>query len=367
MKNLQKTIIFIHLLNDTSGSPKVLSEVIRTAKDNGYKTILYTSNSTQGFLNGVADEEHFFNYRRSDSKYTILIRYLISQACIFWFVLNYRKLNCLFYINTILPFGGALAAKCIGKKVVYHLHESSLTTKWLYLFLQFFVNLTADKIIYVSNYLKSSCLYKCSDGEIIYNPSPALQNNLSINDKLIDNGYFNILMVSSLKGYKGIFEFVEIARKMEADNIFKFHLVLNADLNEIHDFFDSISLPSNLKIFERQLNVERFYKSADLVMNLTRHDEVVETFGMTLVEAMSFGVPVIAPPIGGPTEIITDSVDGFLLSCYDQDEIERKIYFLQKNKVIYKTFSDAAFKKSQKFSLSQFRMKILNSLRDLLR
>jgi glycosyltransferase involved in cell wall biosynthesis len=38
-----------------------------------------------------------------------------------------------------------------------------------------------------------------------------------------------------------------------------------------------------------------------------------EPFGICLLEAMSMRVPVVATSVGGPTEIVTDGVDGFLL------------------------------------------------------
>jgi glycosyltransferase involved in cell wall biosynthesis len=42
-----------------------------------------------------------------------------------------------------------------------------------------------------------------------------------------------------------------------------------------------------------------------------------DPFGLMVVEAMMRGVPVIAPPTGGPREIIRDGIDGFLIEPTD--------------------------------------------------
>jgi glycosyltransferase involved in cell wall biosynthesis len=47
------------------------------------------------------------------------------------------------------------------------------------------------------------------------------------------------------------------------------------------------------------------------------HTADQEPFGLVLVEAMLAGVPVVAPPEGGPAEIIRDGVDGLLVDPCD--------------------------------------------------
>lgn len=61
-----KKMVFIHLFNDRSGSPKVLSQVIKAAADNNIATEVITSAHGDGFLSGVADIQSklFINDRR---------------------------------------------------------------------------------------------------------------------------------------------------------------------------------------------------------------------------------------------------------------------------------------------------------------
>lgn len=46
-----------------------------------------------------------------------------------------------------------------------------------------------------------------------------------------------------------------------------------------------------------------------------------EPFGLVLTEAMAFGIPVVAARSGGPLEIITDGVDGFLMDPRDPEPV----------------------------------------------
>lgn len=58
-------------------------------------------------------------------------------------------------------------------------------------------------------------------------------------------------------------------------------------------------------IYNRQRDVIKFYNKATVVLNLTDKTQAIETFGMTPLEAMSCGLPVIVPTIGGIAELVT--------------------------------------------------------------
>ena len=58
-----KKIIFIHLVNDYSGSPKVLSQVIGTVQSAAFEVELYTAKSEDGFLSdlNILHHNYFYN------------------------------------------------------------------------------------------------------------------------------------------------------------------------------------------------------------------------------------------------------------------------------------------------------------------
>jgi len=347
-------IIFIHLLNDRSGSPKVLSQTIKTLKDKGYCTEVLTSSHQDGFLSGVADTNRSLFYRRSENKFVTLFYYMLSQILLFFQCLKYWNQDVVFYINTMMPFGGALAGKLIGKKVIYHVHETSLKPQILKKFLRSVISFTAHEIIFVSEYLKDVESFANKKQVVIYN---ALESNL-IEEQKVVNDHFIVLMICSLKEYKGVFEFIQLAKLMSDVKDLRFQLVLNASKDEINEYLKGSEKPSNLVIFDRQNDLSKFYEEASLLLNLSRPDDCIETFGLTILEGMEYGLPAIVPPVGGPTEIVREGIDGFQISCYEIEKIADKIKFLMENKDEYFNLSKNARERVKEFDIKVFEEKI---------
>jgi L-malate glycosyltransferase len=358
-----KKIIFIHLLNDYSGSPKVLSQVIKACSNEGYEIELYTSKSEEGFLSNLT-VSHSYYYKWFRNKYLTLFSFLFSQCLLFFKVLKHRNEDVIFYINTMLPFGAALAGKLMNKPIYYHIHEISIKPQSLKSFLRGIIKLTSSRIIFVSNAVKVSEHYKFKEEYVIYNglSNEFVNQSLTFNYSYKTNDYFNVLMVSSLKSYKGIMEFITIAKQLVYLGFIKFTLVVNAQQYEIDFFFNNIKTPTNMKIISRQKTIIPFYKNASLVLNLSRVDEWIETFGLTILEAMAFGIPVIVPPIGGPVEIVTNGLEGYLISSYKVKSIAKKIIELSRNEQKCMELSKNARLRSLDFNEEAFKKQILKVL-----
>lgn len=359
-----KKIIFIHLLNDYSGSPKVLSQVIRAIQKNGSDIELYTGKSNDGFLSDLTNQHHYFFYKRFNNKYLTLVTYTLSQLSLFFKLLKYRNEDVIFYINTLLPFGAGLAGKFIGKPVIYHIHETYIKPQLLKTFLRFIVQKTASKIIFVSKSLQEIDPFPTKREYTVYNalPNDFVQITSVHNNTNEDNNIFNVLMVCSLKVYKGVNEFVTVAQLCETFNNITFTLVLNAELSEINPYFSAMPLPKNLTIIPRQSDVVHYYQKASLLLNLSHIDECIETFGLTIIEAMVFGIPVIVPPVGGPAEIVHDGIEGYCISSYKTNLISEKIKELSQDKMLYSKLSSNAKKRSADFSEEVFEKQLIKVL-----
>ena len=349
--------IFIHLLNDFSGSPKVLSQVLkRFEKSNDIE--LYTSKD-EGFLSNLtANHKHFF-YKRFNNKFLTLFSYVLSQLDLFFKILKYKKEDTI-YINTLLPFGAAIAGKLKACEVIYHIHETSIKPNILKKFLRYVVSKTASKIIFVSNDLASKEAFENKNTYIVHN---ALENNFleiasKYEYKFLYDEKFIVTMICSLKEYKGVLEFITIASNLVSQNHISFKLILNAEQTEINNYFENKNIPSNIEIFSKQKDLEPFYSKSSLVLNLSRVDICIETFGLTIIEAMAYGIPVIVPPVGGPIEIVEEGLEGFLISSYEIDKVAKKIAELSNNEITCINLSKNAKEKALIFSEDLFLGKI---------
>lgn len=358
MKNVKK-LITVHLLNDFSGSPKVLSQVISGLMDDKFEIELFTSSNTKGFLTDLVKTSEF-SYKHFNNKWLTLVVFMYSQIVLFIKLLKFWRKDIIIYVNTMLPFGAALAGFVMRKPVIYHIHEISLRPKLLKIFLRWIVSKTASKVIFVSKAVQQSEGFLSIPSKVIFNALPSSFKKASSRHKYRhDAGTpFNILMLASLKGYKGINEFLDLAQYFKDQKDFKFTLILNANEEAVFNWLKGKVLSKNCNILPSQSNVIPFYKKAHLVLNLSHIDQWVETFGLTIIEAMAHGIPVIVPPVGGPAEIISHGKEGFLVSAYDKTLLIKHIQQLQSNEDLRTKMSENSKKRVMEFSEEKFNQQI---------
>ena len=332
-------IFAFHLLNDLSGSPKVLSQLLRGWVKDGHDVQLYTSLHQNGFLTGIEGVNYYNGwYRFKSNPWLRLIYFSLSQIILVFRMFSHIKKTDLIYVNTVLPFGAALLGKIKGCRIIYHIHESTVNPAILKWFLFSVVKHTASDIINVSKYVQESHGIANKANHLVYNSI-----DKSFVDKVLPKvpaeNPENVLMVCSLKTYKGLFEFLKLAAENEK---YSFCLVLNASQREIDSFFEGYIIPKNLIIHHSQTNLHPFFQWADVILNLSRMDGWVETFGLTIVEGMAYGLPAIVPPVGGILEVIEDGISGFAVDARDPQKLNEKLHELLDNQLIYRNHSASA-------------------------
>lgn len=351
-------VVCVHLLNDYSGSPLVFSEAIKGLAKSGHQIDLYTSGQSQGFLTGLPVQDNTFWYRFYKNKYLRLTAFMISQMVLFLKLLKYWRQPIDIYINTILPFGAALAGKVMNKKVIYHLHETSINPPRFKKMLQLIAESTANTAIYVSHYLMKKEPLRGVTSSVVHNALPDEFVNKASSyrlHKIPGHGPFCVLMLCSLKTYKGVNDFVELAERMPH---IQFELVLNSSQIYIDRFFASKKLPDNLQTYAATDNVHPFYERANLVLNLSHPDQWIETFGMTILEAMCYGIPVIAPPVGGVTELVMPNINGFLKDVRSKHDLRNTIHQIYADPILCKRLSEQALITSEKFKSDIMQQKV---------
>lgn len=328
----------------------------------GNEIVIYTSKNREGFLSDLNVTYCNIPYTFHKNKWIRLMRFFYSQLFLFFLIVFHQRQTKQVYVNTLLPFGAALAGRICNKKVTYHLHESYLQPVALKRFLQRVASYTAQNAFYVSNYLMETEPLNGVENKIVYN---ALPDEFVIKAKQHNyhpiNQHFIVLMICSLKAYKGVNEYVSIAARFKH---LHFELVLNANEKDIETHFLGTAIPSNLKMFTVQKNVHPFYQRASLVLNLSNPEKCVETFGMTLLEAMCYGIPVIAPPVGGPTEIVDSLVNGFCVDVRNTEMLDQTIQLFFTDNELRKDFSKNARANALKFTEHELQQNVVQGLLD---
>jgi glycosyltransferase involved in cell wall biosynthesis len=360
---VSRTVLCVHLLNDLSGSPRVLAHVIAALRRAGVKVDLCTSaSSSPGMLDDLDVTYRLLPYTRSSSRVGTLARYLYWQCRVFALVLGYWRRDAIIYVNTLLPFGAGLAGWLTRKKVVYHLHESSIRPRALKAFLTRVERWCSSRQVYVSRWLRETEGRGRDTEACVPNAlSPELERAAAGFERLPRGARpFRVVMLCSLKDYKGIPEFVEVARALSHRSDLAFELVLNATRGEIGEYLGRLSVPGNVMASGPATDVRPCYERADLVLNLSRPEEWVETFGLTLLEAMAYGIPVIGPPVGGPTELVEDGVSGFLIAGRETGRIASAIVTLADGPERYAAMSAQARARARRFSRESFERSIVD-------
>ena len=355
-------IVFVHLNNDFSGSPKVLRDVIEVAEEISIPYKLYVSNSSDyGFLSNSARKVSLFWYKRFGKNRLLTFLLLsISQMHLLVKLLLDKEItsDSVIYVNALLPFGANLYALLTGRKLICHIHEVSVTP---YLFYRSLVTLnrySSDLNIFVSDEHYKIAGVRRVKSIIVPNSVDThfLRNGQTHPYVHKVDGEFVILMICGAARYKGIPEFFEMARETVALNFnISFKLVINCPPDEIQSYTDNNRIPPNVTVSSVTDDVTSYYRSASVLVNLSRPDMWVETFGLTILEAMAFGLPVIAPPVGGPVNIVSDNVDGFLIDSRDVKKVVNSIVDLYLNPTKHRNMSCAAKLKAKDYSYNNFK------------
>jgi glycosyltransferase involved in cell wall biosynthesis len=346
--------IFIHLLNDFSGSPRTINEKISCYRQLGYDCFVITSGNS-GFIRTDNLKHKIIFYEKHRNRFMWVIRLFHWHLKTFFWVLCQTKRSDVVHCNTLLTAPHLLAARIKGAKTICHIHETMVSQPLHKFILTAFVRLWAGKLVYVSTYVEKAfktqfsripyCItYPCVDQQIL--GSATAQVSVAKKERP-----FTVGLICSLIWHKGYVEFIHLAT-MCAD--FRFVLVINGLSDSFYEKISSTDLPSNLEVHFSVKDVSKVLNDIDILLSLTKREGWVETFGLTLIEAMSFGVPVIAPNIGAPTEYIQSGRNGYLVNESDLPAIAELLISIQANPRLYTSMSGAARETSKRFTPAVF-------------
>jgi len=128
-----------------------------------------------------------------------------------------------------------------------------------------------------------------------------------------------------------------------------------AELEQVRDRIFFVSHSSRLW---------EYYAASDIFVFPT----IYEPFGLTIIEAMASGLPIITSRVAGAADLIIDGVNGLLLrAASDVNDFAAKIELLLSNAELRKTMGEHARETAEKFSWDQVAQKTLEVYNSILK
>lgn len=207
-------------------------------------------------------------------------------------------------------------------------NEASFRHKYLNSFLIRKYYRNSDFFIAQSTGMKkdmiSSLGIKTDKIRVIPNPSLSLQLDATEDYNYEVNGEKRILFVGSLKEQKNVSFLIDVMDcLLEIRSDFIFNIIGDGALkSSIQDKISQLQLEQHVFLRGFVANPNSYYKNADAFVL----GSLYEGFPNVLVESLYFGVPIVSIDcIGGPSDIIEDGVNGYLIKEYNANSFAQKI------------------------------------------
>jgi len=197
--------------------------------------------------------------------------------------------------------------------------------------------------------LITACRIPEAKVSVIYNGLEHLPKGvIPLRDRPIE-----ILTVANLSPRKGYKEYLEVIRQVvNAYPEARFVFVGRDDMDgEIQAAIADAGLSDFVRWDGFQTDVSQWYQHARVFVLPSLWGEGSPT---SILEAFSFNVPVIAYSNDGIPELVSDSVDGYLVANNNRNLLAAKILSLLKNIQVAQAFGDAGrIKIEQRFTLEK--------------
>ena len=196
-----------------------------------------------------------------------------------------------------------------------------------------FVLRKAKAIIAVSKFLKEriSNIYKLNDIKIISNTIDSDKFHL-INPVISIKNDFTFTSIGSLLDNKGFKNLLIAFASIKNDRMRLNIIGRGPQKGELENLAMELNI-SNKIYFHGLLTSEKIIKvleSTNVVVSASK----LETFGMTIIESLSCGIPVVATKSGGPEEIINKD-NGILISSNSPQELSKAMEQIYNNYSFY--------------------------------
>lgn len=331
-----KNILFLHSSSELYGSDRSLLNIVKYINKDKYK--IHVILPCDGPL--VDEMKKIPGVGVVIYSVAVLRRKYLSPKGIFTyfgeysksvkFIRNYIKEHNIDLVdtNTAVVFPGAVAAKKERIKSSWHIREI-IKNKYENKIISMMMKRYADLIIANSKASGNALKVPESRIRVVYN---------AVEDKPMAARTVKevvVGMAGRINRWKGQKLFVDAAELVAAKHPeVVFNIAGEAYTGEeyireeLQEYIKSKNLKKTVNLLGQVNDMPGFYSNIDIFVLPSTQPE---PFGLVVIEAMNYGLPVIATGHGGPVEIIDNGVDGYLVDWQEAGEMAERISELIEN------------------------------------
>lgn len=355
-KSNDRVLLISHNLN-TEGAPILMFNLGKQLKSKGYEVAVVSPHD--GALKKDYSQHRIKSYIHESDNILQFIEYYKPKVAL---------------VNTIVSFKYIKILKSCGIRIIWILHESERDLYFRDLRglneLPFEI---ADSVVFVSDATRNiyEDLNKTKTFVTIHNgiDLSEIEEFIKNNDKKVlrsQLGYpenaLIITTVGTVCPRKDQETFVKAAVDILSDSAFGddelYFLVVGANedgtpmerlyLKKIKKYIEETCYNKHINIVYRseipeRSDVLKYYMISDIYVCAS----AIEAFPITILEAMSFSMPVVSTDVFGIKEQIVDNETGFFFNLGDYRDLSRKLVTL-KDQEVRKTLGEASFSKLKK-------------------
>lgn len=215
-----------------------------------------------------------------------------------------------------------------------------------------------DSIIAVSNSIREDLLKKgIEDRKVI-----VIYHGIVREKELVQyciHKPFRICSVGRLEKVKNICLLIEALAKVDINKAGDYRCDIygtGKEHNNLKILIDKLGLNDKVKLQGYAEDVRSVYLSHDLLVQPSMY----ESFGLSVLEAMSVGIPVLCSNVGGMLELVDDRVNGMFFDANSVNDLRDKITECMQGKIDMKIIRKRAFEIVDKnYSIEEMRKKTI--------
>jgi glycosyltransferase involved in cell wall biosynthesis len=240
---------------------------------------------------------------------------------------------------------------CLNKEFLTNYYEKRLIIKQYLACDNIFIAISKN----TESYFKKNLPKKLKRNIILLNNAIDFNHFVNKEEKipLFEKQLINLVTIGSLTKLKNHLFLLDVVKILNKKGVVKFNLSIIGEglmRTSIENKISEYQLQNAVNLIGLTNDVRDYLKNADLYV----YSCAKEGFGLTLLEAMASGLPVVCLDGKGNRDIIEQGKNGFMIYEQNAELFAEKIIELISNSDLYQTISKNAVKYAAEYNIDKY-------------